>query len=296
MRFAALLLCCLATSVQAQDESLQACLNLARQHAEQGVDIQKDCPSLFKDLQNWNLLTSFEPPLTANTGIAQLELLADSLHSKRGLEFIRQYGLDRLLADILTVETGDPESGWWQAILKWLDGIKPADHEAQYQWLKRWLEALMPSEQAAQIFIYASIALLLALSVWLVISELYQAGFFFKFSGRRKLATHSDSYQQALTFPAHPPFNELTPQGQIGALLAQLINALVQHNQIPADPSLTHRQLVNHFQKRLGQRESVFSRLVYESEPLLYGQRVIGPDLVAYYRREVQALLGRSAS
>ena len=296
MRFSALLLCCLATFAQAQDVSLQTCLNLARQQAGQEVNLRNDCPALFKELQNQGLLTSFDPPFTGNAGVSQLEFLADSLHSRRPSGIIHQDGLDRLLADILTVETGDPESDWWQAILKWLDSLKPADHEAQYQWLRRWLEAMKPSEQAAQIFIYGSIALLLALSVWLVFSELYQAGFFRKFSGGRKPVATSSSHQQTPLSSSCPSFGELTPQGQLGALLAQFINALAQRKLIPADPSLTHRQLLSYFQKQFGQSESAFSRVVYESEPFLYGHRAVDSDTVAYYRREVQALLGKLGS
>lgn len=294
MRFCALLLCCLASSAQAQD-SLQTCLNVARQYAEQAVNVREDCPLLFKELQNQGLLTGFDPPLTGNIGVTQLEFLADSEHSLRASGLIRRDGLDRLLADILTVETGDPESDWWQAILKWLDGIKPADHEAQYQWLQRWLEAMKPSKQTAQIFIYACIALLLAISAWVVFSELYQAGFFRKFAGGRGPLRLKGSRRQTPPSASHSPFNGLTPQDQIGALLAQLINAFVQRRLIPADLSLTHRQLAGCFGAQSGGAESAFSRLVHESEPLLYGNRSIDPDLVANYRREVQALLSKLA-
>lgn len=295
MRFSALLLCCLATTVQAEDEGLQACLSLARQHAGQEVNVQQDCPALFSELQSQGLLTSFDPPLTAKLSAAQLAFLADSRHGLGVPGVIRQDGLDRLLADILSVESSDPESQWWQAILKWLDSIKPADHEAQYQWLKRWLEALKPSEQAALIFIYGSIALLLAISAWLVLSELYQAGFFRKFSGKRQPLAHAGPYRQTPSSAAHRPFSELTPQSQIAALLAQLMSALAHRDLIPADPSLTYRQLVGYFDKQAGQREPAFSRLVHESEPLLYGDRAVDPDTVGYYRREVQGLLAKIA-
>lgn len=293
MRFSALLLCCLATSVQAQDISLQTCLNLARQLAGQEVSLREDCPALFNELQNQGLLAGFEPPLSATVSIAQLEFLADSRLSRRSPGIIRQDGLDRLLSDILNVETGDPETGWWQAILKWLDSIKPADHEAQYQWLQRWLQALRPSAQAARIFIYASIALLLALSVWLVIGELSHAGIFRKFSGRRKPLPLTGSHPHTPSSFSHGPIMALTPRGQIGALLAQLINALIQRKLIPADPSLTPRQLAGGLAAQPGDAKSAFSRLVHESEPLLYGNRAVDPDLIDGYRREVQALLGK---
>ncbi|NOV31934.1 hypothetical protein [Methylomonas sp. ZR1] len=150
MRFAALLLLCLAGSSQAQDNSLQACLNLARQQSGQQLDIKKHCPALFKELANQGLLTSFDPPLTADVSATQLALLADSLNNSGT---IRQEGLTLLLAEILITPTDDSQANWWQAVLNWLNSLKPADHEDQYQQLQRWLAALKPSQQAAEIII-----------------------------------------------------------------------------------------------------------------------------------------------
>ncbi|MEI8572381.1 DUF4129 domain-containing protein [Methylomonas sp. LW13] len=293
MRFAALLLLCLAGSSQAQDNSLQACLNLARQQSGQQLDIKKHCPALFKELANQGLLTSFDPPLTADVSATQLALLADSLNNSGT---IRQEGLTLLLAEILITPTDDSQANWWQAVLNWLNSLKPADHEDQYQQLQRWLAALKPSQQAAEIIIYVSIALLLGLSAWLVISELYQAGVFRKFSGKRQPVTPADKLAETQSLASHPTIKTVTPQAQIGALLAQLINALIQRQLLPADPSLTHRQLVSHFQQQARQADSAFSRLVRQAEPLLYGHRPVDADLVGNYRREVQALLGNLRS
>lgn len=295
MRFSAFWLCCLAASSQAQATNLQACINLARQQTGQELNLQHDCPALFKELEKQGLLASFDPPLTTKASVSQLQLLADSRHPARTAGHIHQEGLERLLADTLIV-ADDPESSMWQAFLKWLDSLKPAEHEQQYQWLQHLLEALRPSQQTAQIFIYGSVALLLALSAWLVISELHQAGVFRRFSSRRKPAAPNPGHAQTPSSPAHPGFDGLTPQQQIGVLLAQLIHALAQRQLIPVDPSLTHRQLVSHFQKHSGQRDTAFSRLVHQSEPWLYGNRAIDTALLGDYRREVQALLGKLPS
>ncbi len=136
MRFWVLVSCCLAASVQAQDANLESCLNLAEQRAEQQVDIRNDCPALYKELQDDGLLTSVEPAFSGKVGLVQMELLADSRRGILEHGRLRQDGLDRLLKDILTVETEDPELSWWQAILKWLDGIKPVEHEVQYRTLR----------------------------------------------------------------------------------------------------------------------------------------------------------------
>jgi len=295
MRFSALLLCCLAASSQAQGLNLPACLDLARQQSEQQLNLQHDCPALFKELEKQGLLASFDPPLTDKISVNQLQLLADSRRQAPTSGQLRREGLDELLANTLIVND-DAETGWWQALLKWLDSLKPAEHEQQYQWLQRWLEALKPSQQTAEIFFYGSIALLLALSAWFVISELHQAGMLRKFWGGRRPATPAADQPQLPSSSAHPAFSALTPHDQIAGLLAQLINALAQRNLIPADPSLTHRQLVSYLQNHGGQVVAAFSHLVHESEPWLYGNRAIDAELLGGYRREVQALLAKLPS
>lgn len=270
---------------------MQACLGIARQHTGKKLNLQKDCPVLFNELQTQRLLMAFEPPLQAEISLAQLDLIADSRHGLRESTALRQDGLDQLLADLLETDIKDPESEWRQAFLKWLDGLKMDDYEAEYQWLLHWLKSIKPSEQALVSFIDGSIALLVIASAWLVISELYFAGFFVFAAGKRQ-ALHKPHHQSLLySSVARPVFSELSPHQQIALLLEQVIDALAERKLIPRDASLTHRQMVYCLRQQAAGSEAAFALLVQAAEPVLYGKRPVDFKLLSDYRRNVEALL-----
>ena len=284
------MLCCLALSAQAKADPLQACLNFARQQNNSKLHLQKDCPALFKELKNQGLLAAFEPSLLDEVNLAQLEFLADSHHSLRESASIRQAGLDQLLATILITESKDNEAKWWQAFLNWLDSLKTGDHEVEYQWLLRFMEKIKPSEQTVRIFIYSSIALLAASAVWIVVSELYVAGFFAfgRSSMRQPLIRQRPVQKQTIPTPLQH-LSELAPHRQIAVLLEQVIDALVERKIIPHDLSLTHRQIVRYIGEQNG--DPAFAHLVYAAEPILYGNHPVDAYVLSHYRRDAQALL-----
>lgn len=270
---------------------MQACLDMARQHAGNKLNLQKDCPMLFNELQTQRLQTVFEPPLSAEVSLAQLDLIADSRHGLRESSALSQDGLDRLLAELLETDIKDPEAEWRQAFLKWLDSLKMDDYEAEYQWLLRWLKSIKPSEQTVLSFIYGSIALLVIASAWLVISELYFAGFFVFAAGKRQ-ALHKPDHQSLLySSAARPVFSELSPPQQIAFLLEQVIDALAERKLIPRDASLTHRQMVYCLGQQAAGSETAFALLVRTAEPVLYGNRPVDFKLLSDYRRNAEALL-----
>ncbi len=284
------MLCCLVLSAQAKADPLQACLSFARQQNNSKLHLQKDCPALSKALKDQGLLTAFEPPLLDEINLAQLEFLADSNHSLRESSSIRQAGLDQLLATILITESKDNQAQWWQAFLNWLDNLKTGDHESEYQWLLHFMEKIKPSEQAIRIFIYSSIALLVASAIWIVVSELYIAGFFaFGRNGKRQLLIRQKPVQKQATPPPFQHLTELAPHRQIAVLLEQVIDALVERKIIPHDLSLTHRQMLRYIGEQNG--DPAFAHLVHTAEPVLYGNQPVDAQVLSQYRRDAQALL-----
>jgi hypothetical protein len=272
---------------------LQACLSIAKQHVNRTFNLEGDCPDLFHELQTQRWLATFEAPLPAKLSIEQLEFLANTSHSVSNPGLIRQDGLDQLLSGILTNEINDPQSDWWKTLLKWLDSLKSQEHEPQYQWLLYLLEHLKPSEQTVKYFLYASIGLLLIMTAWLIFNELYWAGFFFKFSGKRQALIQTKDTQSLHPVASQPVISELPPQRQIAALLEQLIDILAERKLIPNDLSLTHRQIILYIKQQNDEPESSFAHLVHEAEPILYGNRPVDSQALGDYRRNAQMLLGR---
>lgn len=293
MRGLALLLCCLALSAQAKVDPWQTCLNLSKQRDSQQVHFKKDCPALYKELDSQGLLKVAEPPLLDKVSLAQLQFIAAS-RQLRGADAIRQDGLEQLLAGILTAEKSDPQAEGWQAFLKWLDSLQTGDYEQEYQWLLRLFKAIKPSEQAVLIFIYGSMAMLVLSALWLVLSELYAAGFFAAGkNGRRVLPGKSPGqHRLKLSSPNRQDLDGLSEALQLAALLEQAIAVLVERNAIPSDASLTHQQMLRSIRQQASSLAPLFARLISVAEPILYGDRPVQPGLLEHYRDDVQALLG----
>jgi Domain of unknown function (DUF4129) len=300
VRCLVLIFCCqlVCQLALAGPDKLQTCLDIAKQQADGTLDLKKQCPDLFNDLQNQGRLDGFEPPLQDGVSLAQLAFLADSTQGLQKLAPINQSGLGQLLAGILVTEPNDPETDWWQAILKCLDSLKTGEYETEYNWLVHFLEAINPSEQALRLFLYGSIALLVIISAWLVVSELVRAGVFNTLLGPKKPVFEpkfnpKQSFQQSI---GQQSIRELPAQRQIAALLEQAVVALAKRGLIPTDPALTHRQILCAIGQENSGLNSSFAHLVQKAEPILFGNRPVDEQTLRHCWRDAQALLGRPIS
>ncbi|WP_347986104.1 hypothetical protein [Methylomonas sp. AM2-LC] len=290
MRYCFWLLFCLALPVQANTEAhLSTCLSLAKQQTQQSVLLASDCPDLYMDLTNLGLLSN----ISDTVSLKQLQLLANSMQPSRQLLPVQHAELDKLLADIVITEARDPSAEWWQALLKWLDSLKGDDYEDKYQWLQQFLDTIKPSEQTVKMFFYALIGLLVLMSVWLVISELYYAGFLQKLTGKSKPRRIRQITPTIFsTQPAVIP-DQLSTQQQIAVWLNQVIDRLAEQQLIPLDHSLTYRQIQAYLSQQASPNLQLFQQLLSTAEPVVYGARPIDTDSLSRYRNTVQRLLGR---
>jgi hypothetical protein len=290
-----LLICCLSLSVQAAQDALQPCLELAKQQTQHKLNLAKDCPDLLQALKDQWLYTTVVPSLENDISLAQLEFLANSQHSLQNARSFQKTDLDQLLADILVTETQNSQWEWWKTFLKWLDSLKADEYEDEFQWLIRFMQTIKPSEQTMQFFIYGTIGLLVIASAWLVISELKVAGFFAKLTGKRKVSLEQKlDLEQVVPVVAHQiAIHQLPPHQQIAVLLEQVIKMLMERELVPADATLTYRQIVYYLSQHAVTSEPTVAHLVQSAEPILYGNRPVAAQTLNDYWRDAQTLLGR---
>jgi hypothetical protein len=292
MRLAFLLLFCLALPVRAAGGELERCLALAGRR--EAIVLAKDCPKLWRELQNQGLTASFEPPLAEKVTVAQLQFLLHSRQTVRASGAIGVDGLEQLLAGILQPEAPNPEAEWWNALLAWLDKLKSGNYETQYRWLIELLGAITPSVEFVLAFLYGTIALMVILSAWFVVRELYYAGFFAKLPGARRnpdikrtIAAHGHKQSVALQ-----DIGALPPRRQIAALLSNAIAGLSDRGVVPEDSTLTHRQLVRYIARHAPQIEAAFALLVRHAEPVLFGNRHADEETLRVCWRQARLVLG----
>jgi hypothetical protein len=291
-----LLLLALALPVRAADGALERCLNLAGQR--ENVALAKDCPALWRELQKEGLAASFEPPLNEKATAAQLHFLLRSRQAVRAPGAIGADGLEQLLAGILQPETPNPEAEWWKTLMAWLDKLKSGNYETQYRWLAELFGAITPSRDFVLAFLYGTIALLVILSAWFVVRELYYAGVFAKLPGLRP----KPAYKNAIVGQRHKPsislqdLSALPPRRQIAALLNNAVAGLSERGVVPDDATLTHRQLARCITRQAPQIEAAFALLLRHAEPVLFGNRGVSDDTLRICRRQAQLLLGTQSA
>ncbi|HLF97222.1 MAG TPA: DUF4129 domain-containing protein [Methylococcaceae bacterium] len=287
-----LLLFAWAASAQAGGDAVQDCIAIVADRPGQAAIQTKDCPGLLLQLQSevWPLT---EPELDEEITLAQLRFLQRARQVDTRALPVDRDALAQLLKEVQQPDAGDKRGQWWKAINAWLDQLKSGDYEAEYQWLRSLLQAITPSESVARVLLYGSLALLVAMSLGLVAVELYHAGWLTRFAtGRRatREAAHARPRTQIGALPdaadAAPP----PPRRQLAALLDAVIDALAAQNLLPADATLTHRQLLRAAAGR-STPVQVFQRLVETAEPVLYGRHEASRDLLAAVRRDAQHVL-----
>jgi hypothetical protein len=101
---------CLAIPAQANTEAnLSVCLSLAKQQASLTIVLASDCSDLFMALNKLGLLNNSSLALSNPVSVTQLELLANSMQTKRQLLPVQHAELEKLLADFVTTEAHTAE-------------------------------------------------------------------------------------------------------------------------------------------------------------------------------------------
>ncbi|MGR8935592.1 MAG: DUF4129 domain-containing protein [Gammaproteobacteria bacterium] len=285
--------CCWVLPVQAGGDPWQACLDAAKRRQPAEVELPQDCPELFRALRKQDLPASAEPPISDRVSLAQLEYMLRSRQTGHAFSGLDHEGLDALLAGILQPEAPNPETAWRQTLMAWLEQLQASDYETQYRWLVEFLRAVTPSAAVVRWSLYAAIALLVILSLWLIARECYYAGVFVKFPGLRRNPPQHRMRMETTQRPGNAcqaVDASSPPARQIASLLEQVSAGLADANLLPRNAACTYRELGGYLGEREPHAAKSFMRLLQHAEPVLYGARAANAETLRVCRREAQLL------
>jgi hypothetical protein len=158
---------------------------------------------------------------------------------------------------------------WLERFERWLRSL--ADRQEQRDsdnWFSRWLEAHV-TEVVMTTIIFVILAVILALTIFVIVNELRAAGVF-----RKRLATEDDSIAIRTAATAHDAaveFDSLPPDRKISMLLRMLVTTLVQSGRLRTERSLTHRELCARANFDDAQQRESFKRVAALAERTVYG-------------------------
>jgi hypothetical protein len=167
---------------------------------------------------------------------------------------------------------------WWQQFKEWLRSWLREPNREDSGWLDRLLLHLKLPATLTRVFGYATIAVVLAMALWIVWRELKAAGALAP-RGARERAAAPRRVALAPEIGSDLPDLETLPLWQRpAALLAALVAALRQSGRLGVERALTHRELGERGVFDDAAQRARFQRISSLAERQLYGADGVQPS------------------
>jgi hypothetical protein len=299
-----LLLSCLlfAHAAPAEDAALRA-VDACRARLDPRLDIgvervERRCPELFATLDKapWrDLLPSTLGERREEISAESLRVLADLVRRAHG-ERARRDAPDRaMLAPVLAElgEQGRQGATRWEKFRRWLEQkFEKRDEKDETGWLERWSRQFRTPEGVARAITHIGYAMVIALVIFVIGSELRAAGLLggVRRSGSRASAAAEWRRRLALADILEAPAAE-----RPGMLLKLLGEALSRAHRLPAPEGLTASAIVRKAKLDADTDREDLAQVAATAEQVRYSSQA--PDGKALEQAVVNArhLLGRVA-
>jgi len=248
------------------------------------VELDFYCPGLTQRIRRSRIAANLSFEFDSASSISELRDLR---------QFVRQYQrpvsraafhykyskLDSLLKDILKKEP-EKSDGIWERFGKWIKQFLPELDQDQLDRLDKFVQSISIPEWLGKTIFYISGAIILASAFWIIFREWR---YYRRIGAYDKLARIGSGLPGAPASHQPMTLDELAGlplQRKLPALLGWLIAHLMDRGDLPANHSLTNRELLRALRKHGSTDSEYFSDLVSESERIVYGNRIPEQDRV----------------
>ena len=173
------------------------------------------------------------------------------------------------ILDSLQAQEPERPLGWFERFKRWLRSMLERRSEGAENWLSRWLDEAEVSEVVTQTILLVALALILALTVFVIINEVRAAGIFRRRSKRDDDLVPGGAV--ANSSAAAADLDALPVDRKASLLLRMLVTTLVQSGRLRAERSLTHRELSARARFDDAQQRESFQRVAALAERTVYG-------------------------
>ncbi len=291
-----------AQAATAEDAALRA-VDACRARLDPRVDIgvervERRCPELLAALDKapWRGL------LPGTLGEWREEISAESLRVLA--ELVRQASREsarrpapdpELLSPVLAElgEQGQQGATRWEKFRRWLQQkFEKRDEKDESGWLERWSRQFRTPEGVAQAITYLGYAMVIALVIFVIGSELRAAGLL---GGRRRSGSRARAAAEWRRRLALADILEAPPAERPGLLLKLLGEALSRAHRLPAPEGLTASAIVRKAKLDADADREELAQVAATAEQVRYSPQA--PDGKALEQAVVNArhLLGRVA-
>jgi hypothetical protein len=256
---------------------IQRCSDSADDESVGLTALEDECPGLTRALEQSGYL-----PLLSTASRDGLDAydLSDLLQVDAWYEEPAAGEVDvaTLGAILDSLQTQEPERplGWFERFKRWLRAMFEPRGGSSDDWLSRWLEDADLSEVVAKVILFIALALILALTIFVIVNELRAAGVF-----RERRKRDDDGVAGApATGDVAANLDALPVDRKASMLLRMLVATLVQSGRLRTERSLTHRELGARASFDNAQQRESFQRVAALAERTVYGSRDVPAEEV----------------
>lgn len=242
------------------------------------VQLEADCPGLTGILDSLNVGVQLDDPWRERLESERLSRLADLLDHYEFHPASPGPDVAALPALAASLRNAPPSQSLWERFKAWLHSKlsppEPAPQASGLDWLDRLLGRWRMSPGTARLIGYGSLALVIALALWILWRELRLAGVLQRPARGTGPATAPPrpDWQPPGAAPLRIEDLQGMPSSRrTQALLALLVQALCRTGRLGAARALTHRQLVEHARLEDAGERRCFEQVARLAERQLYG-------------------------
>ena len=232
--------------------------------------LEEECPGLTRALEQSGYL-----PLLSTASRDELDaydltdlLQVDAWYEEPAARTVDVGTLGPIL-DSLQAQQPERPLGWFERFKRWLRSMLERRGESPDNWLSRWLEEADISDVVAKGILFVALALILALTIFVIVNELRAAGVF-----RERPKQDDDAVGAGLAPDAGDAtldLDALPVDRKASMLLRMLVATLVQSGRLRTERSLTHRELCARATFDDAQQRQSFQRVAALAERTVYG-------------------------
>ena len=239
------------------------------------VQLEADCPGLTEILDGLNVGVQLNGPWRERLDSERLSRLADLLDHYEFHPPSPRPDVAALPALAASLRNAPPSQSLWERFKAWLHSTlspsEPARQASGLDWLDRLLGRWRMSASTARLIGYGSLALVIALALWILWRELRLSGVLQR--SARGPGPATAPARADWQSPGAAPLRVEDLQGMPSSRRAQalLVQALCRTGRLGAARALTHRQLVEHARLEDAGERRCFEQVARLAERQLYG-------------------------
>ncbi len=252
-------------------EVIEECSSSAAEDSIGLTALEEECPGLTRALEQSGYLALLSTASRDGLNAYDLsDLLQLDYRYEEAAPRDVEVGTLAPILDSLSAQQPERPLTWFERFKRWLRSMLERRRDSSDDWLSRWLDNVDIPSAVGRAILFASIALIIGLTILVIVNELRAAGVFRKRRGTLDADVIAGGTAAAAGDDS-ADLDALPVDRKAQVLLRMLVRTLVQSGRLRTERSLTHRELCARAAFDDAQQRESFRRVAALAERTVYG-------------------------